>query len=67
MSLISNTDMTKNFLVLASTSLSPYVFPAMEYQETSVGFIFINIPRLGKIQSCISELSSVKVYTNVQW
>ena len=59
--------MTNHFIVFASTSYSPYVFPGMEYKETSVGFIFINIPRLGKIQSCISEFSSVKVSTPVQW
>ena len=35
--------------------------------KTSVGFIFRTIPRLGKKQSCISELISVKLYTNVQW
>ena len=32
-------------LVFASTFPSLYVFPGMEYQETSVGFIFLNILR----------------------
>ena len=66
MSLIKHKDMNENFLVFASISLSPYVFPGMENQETSVSFIFLNIPKLGKRQSCVSEHISVKVYTNVQ-
>ena len=68
MSLISNRNMTENFLVFASMSLSLYVFLRMKYQEKSVVFfLFQNIPWLGKRQSCISELISVEVYTNVQW
>ena len=31
-----------------------------EYKKTAVGFIFLTIPRLGKRQSCIFELISVK-------
>ena len=37
MSLIRHRDMTKTIVVFASMSLSLYVFPGMEYQETSVG------------------------------
>ena len=66
MSLIRHRDMTKKNPVFASTSLSLYVFPGTEYQETSVGFIFVIKIRLGKRQSCIFELISEKVYTNVQ-
>ena len=66
MSLIKQKDMNENFLVFASMSLSLYVFSGMEYQETSVGFMFLNIPKLGKRKSCVSEHISVKVYTNVQ-
>ena len=67
MALIKHRDMTENVLVFASTSFSPYILPGMEHQETSGGFIYLNIPRLGKRPSCISELSSVKVCTNIQW
>ena len=52
--------------VFASMTLSQYVFLGMEYQEKSLGFIFLNKPRLGK-RLGITELISVKVYTNVQW
>ena len=67
MTLIRYGDMTKHVLVFPSICLSPYGFLGMEYQKTYVGFIFLTIPRLGKIQSGIFELISVKVYTNVQW
>ena len=50
MSLLRCQDMTDNFLSFESTSLSLYAFSGMEYKETSVGFIFLNIPRLGKRQ-----------------
>ena len=59
--LIRSRDMTKNVLFVLSMSLSPYVFPGTGYQETYVGFLFLNIPRLGKRHSCISELISVNV------
>ena len=59
--------MTGHFLVFETTCLSPYAFQGMEYQETSVGFTFLTIPRMGKIQFYISELFSVNAYTNVQW
>ena len=67
MALIGYGDMTKHVIVFPTTCLSPFAFPGIDYQETSAGFIFLNIPRLGKRQSCVSELISVKVYTNVQW
>ena len=52
--------MTKHGLVFPSTCLSVYAFSEMEYKKTYVGFIFLTIPRLGKRQSCIFELISVK-------
>ena len=67
MALIRYGDMTKHVLIFPSMCLSLYAFPGMEYKNTSVGFIYLTIPRVGKSQSCISELISVKVCTNVQW
>ena len=61
MSLIERKDTPEHFLFFVSTSLSPHAFPGTEYQETSVGFIF-----LSNRQSCISELISIKIYANVQ-
>ena len=66
MSLIRRRAKPGHFLVFESTCLSPYAFPGMEHQETSVGFTFLTIPRLGKRQFCISEIFSVNAYTNVQ-
>ena len=60
MALIRYGDMTKHGLVFPPTCLSAYAFSGMEYKKTSVGFIFLTIPRLGKRQSCIFELISVK-------
>ena len=52
MALIMYGDMTEHVLFFPSMCLSPYAFPGMEYQkETSVGFIFLTIPMLGKRQS----------------
>ena len=60
MALIRYGDMTKHGLVFLPTCLSAYAFSGMEYKKTSVGFIFLTIPRLGKRQCCIFELISVK-------
>ena len=54
--------MTGHFLDFESIYLSSYAFPGMEYQETSVGFTFLTIPRLGERQFYISELFSVNAY-----
>ena len=48
MSLIGYGNMTKHWLVFALKCRCPYAFPGMQYQDTSVGFIFLTIPKLGK-------------------
>ena len=41
MALIGYGDMIKHVIVFPTTCLSLYAFPGIDYQETSVGFIFL--------------------------